>query len=100
VCNQWDIKGCEQKEGCKYVSTPPPSWCGCTKMSDQAPPCWCGNTCDKATIPGYQACAADKCVGKDPQKCIVVPGAKHEGCWCDTCGLFGDKPTCFYVICQ
>jgi hypothetical protein len=102
VCDK-DVEtmGCIAQEQCTFVDKDPPSWCGCVKMPDRDPDCWCG-TCD----PPKPACAADKCVGKNPEKCIVVPGALHADPYCESCGLLTQcvgatcktLPKCFFVV--
>jgi len=95
VCN-FDEKNCKEMDDCLYVNTPAPAWCGCQKMPNHAPDCWCGaKNCTELR----PECAATKCAGKDPGKCIYVKGEDYTSCWCDTCGLFGDKAKCFFVLC-
>lgn len=94
ICAPLDIKTCEVQDDCAYVGSPPPASCGCTKMKPESPACWCG----KCTS-GQEKCPADLCTAKDPNKCIVVPGKAKTGCFCDTCGLLGTEPKCFYLLC-
>ncbi len=86
---------CVQRDSCTYVNKEPPSWCGCTKM-DPIKKCWCNS---KLCAEPREECPPQKCVGKPTDKCILVPGDKPTSCWCDTCGLVGDTPKCFFVLC-
>jgi hypothetical protein len=88
-----ETQGCIAQEQCAFVDIDPPSWCGCVKMPDREADCWCG-TCN----PPKPACSADKCVGKNPEKCIVVPGATYTEPYCETCGLVNTQPRCFFVV--
>ncbi len=94
VCEGKNISGCEKQDGCKYVGQEMADKCKCTTMSDTEPPCYCGTTCSADKT----ACAPAKCVGKNPDKCIIVPGAKHTNPYCALCGLLGETPRCFFVI--
>lgn len=95
ICDPLDIKDCQEQDDCVYNSKPWPAWCTCQKMPDHAPDCWCGKPCS----PDKPQCAASKCAGKNPDKCIVVPGAPYTSCYCSTCGLFGNEPRCFFPLC-
>ena len=96
ICDPIDEKNCQELDDCVFVNTAPPAWCGCQKMPDHAPDCWCG--AKNCTEP-HPECAASKCAGKPGDKCIYVKGDSYSGCYCDTCGLFGDKAKCFFIIC-
>ena len=90
-----DIKGCEEQKACKYVSKDQDPKCKCTQMPGSEADCWCGSNC-----PGhYAACPSQLCKGKNPDKCVVVPGAMFKNCYCATCGVLGDLPKCFFVVC-
>lgn len=90
-----DITGCEEQKACKYVNKERDSKCKCTQMSGSEPDCWCGDNCPTH----YAACPSQLCKGKNPDKCVVVPGAAFKNCYCATCGLLGDIPKCFFVVC-
>ncbi len=96
VCTKaGDIKGCEVQKACKYVDKELDPKCTCTQMTGSEADCWCGSAC-----PGhYAACESQLCKGKPADKCIVVPGAPFKSCYCATCGLKGDTPKCFFVVC-
>jgi len=96
VCSKaGDIKGCEPQKACKYVDKDQDPKCTCTQMPGSEPDCWCGDAC-----PGhYDSCEPQLCKGKPADKCIVVPGAPFKSCYCATCGLLGDLPKCFFVVC-
>ena len=96
ICDPIDEKNCQELDDCTFVNTAPPSWCGCQKMPAHQPDCWCG--AKNCTEPKPE-CAAGLCAGKNPDKCIYVKGEDYTTCWCDTCGLFGDKAKCFFVLC-
>ena len=89
------ISTCEALDGCTFVDKPYDAKCKCTAMPDHEPTCWCGKTCtgDKP------ACSAALCFGKDPGFCLAVPGKKHDNCYCANCGLKGNVPACFFVLC-
>ncbi len=96
VCNdKGDISGCAAQTGCTYIGQDREEKCKCTTMANAEPDCWCGASCsgDKA------ACNPALCVGKNADKCIIVPGTAYTGCYCATCGLLGDQPRCFFVVC-
>ena len=93
-CAKADPLACTEHETCVFNNAKPPAWCGCQDMPGREPDCWCGACgADKAT------CPADKCAGKNPTKCIVVPGEPLKGCYCARCGLLGKEPRCFQVQC-
>ncbi|HAN32321.1 MAG TPA: hypothetical protein DCQ06_12060 [Myxococcales bacterium] len=94
VCKDKQISGCEKQAGCKYLGQEMESKCKCTTMPDTAPPCYCGDACsaDKTL------CVPAKCVGKNPNKCIIVPGETYTTPYCALCGLLGTQPKCFFVI--
>lgn len=94
ICGPLDVKGCEAQDDCVFNNAKPPSSCSCTAMPDRQPDCWCG-----PCTPVKPACDASKCAGKNPAKCIVVPGAPHTQCYCKTCGLLGNDARCFQVEC-
>lgn len=94
VCKDLQITGCEKQAGCTYVGQEMAAKCTCNTMPDTAPPCYCGDTC-KA---GKLKCPPANCVGKNPSKCLIVPGAKHTTPYCALCGLLGGEPKCFFVI--
>ncbi|MCO4761879.1 MAG: hypothetical protein KC502_10260 [Myxococcales bacterium] len=94
VCKDLKITGCEKQAGCKYVGQEMADKCKCNTMPDTAPPCFCGTTCSTDKT----ACVPAKCIGKNPKKCILVPGAKHTTPYCRLCGLLGTQPKCFFVI--
>lgn len=88
--------GCDEIDDCLFVNSPPPSWCGCQKMPSHAADCWCNaKNCSEP----HPECPAAKCAGKNPNACIYVKGDDYTSCWCDTCGLFGEKAKCFFVLC-
>jgi len=89
------IAGCDAMQGCVFVDKERDDKCKCTTMPDHEPTCWCGTSC-KADKP---QCSAALCFGKDPNACIVVPGKKWDNCYCATCGLKGEDPACFFVLC-
>lgn len=91
-----DIKGCQKLPSCRYVDKEYDNICKCTQMPNNEPDCWCGG--DKCPD-HYPGCPSQLCKGKNPDKCVVVPGKKFTGCYCATCGLHGDKPACFFVVC-
>jgi hypothetical protein len=87
------IAGCELGDDCRYVDQDRDAKCACTQMPDIAPNCFCGPcSADKAP------CAKSKCVGKNPDKCLVVPGQKWQEPYCARCGLMAGEPRCFFVI--
>lgn len=90
-----DITGCEEQKACKYVDKERDPKCKCTQMSGSEADCWCGDNCPTH----YAACPSQLCKGKSPDKCVVVPGAAFKNCYCATCGLLGDTPKCFFVVC-
>ncbi len=94
ICGPLDVKECEAQDDCVFNNAKPPSSCSCTPMPDREPDCWCG-TC----TPVKPACDAGKCQGKNPTKCIVVPGEPHKQCYCKTCGLLGNDARCFELAC-
>jgi hypothetical protein len=94
VCDPLDIKGCDAEDDCVFNNAKAPSTCTCTAMPDREPDCWCGK-CDG----GKAACDPGKCTGKNPDHCIVVPGAPHSQCYCKTCGLLGNDARCFELQC-
>ena len=94
VCKNKDINGCEKQEGCKYLGQEMASKCKCTTMPETAPPCYCGETCSDDKV----KCVPAQCVGKNPNKCIIVPGEAYTTPYCALCGLLGGQPKCFFVI--
>jgi hypothetical protein len=95
VCNGYEGVACKEFDTCQYINKDPPAWCGCQKM-DPIKKCWCGA---KFCSEPREECPPEKCIGKPADKCILVPGEKPTGCWCDTCGLLGDTPKCFFILC-
>lgn len=94
VCNELGkITGCAKQPGCRFVDKERAAKCACTSMPDTEPNCYCGACEADKTL-----CAVSKCVGKNPDKCIIVPGQKWTGPYCARCGLFAGKPRCFFVI--
>lgn len=94
VCKDLKISGCEKQAGCKYVGQEMADKCTCNTMPETEAACYCGNSCSASKA----KCVPAKCVGKNPDKCIIVPGAKHTTPYCALCGLLGSKPKCFFVI--
>lgn len=94
VCDPLDIKDCAPQDDCVFNNAKAPPTCTCTAMPDREPDCWCGQCTG-----GKAACDAGKCAGKNPAKCIVVPGAEHTQCYCKTCGLLGNEARCFELQC-
>ncbi len=94
VCKDLAISGCEKQAGCKYIGQEMADKCKCNTMPETAPPCYCGTACTADKL----ACIPAKCVGKNPSKCIIVPGSKHTTPYCALCGLLGGNPKCFFVI--
>lgn len=94
-CGGYTGTTCIEKDACVFVNKEWPSWCGCQKM-DPIKKCWCNS---KLCSEPRDECPASKCVGKPTDKCILVPGEKPTSCWCDTCGMVGDTPKCFFVLC-
>lgn len=90
------IPGCEKQVGCRYVDQEQADKCKCTQMPDTEPNCYCGDACS-ADKPKCSA-TSGKCAGKNPDKCIIVPGQKWTKPYCARCGLKGDTPRCFFVI--
>lgn len=90
------IEGCEKQQGCRYLDQEQADKCQCTSMPDTEPNCYCGTSCsaDKPLCPE----ASGKCAGKNPDKCIIVPGKKWTKPYCSRCGLFAGKPRCFFVV--
>lgn len=93
VCKPLAIKGCEKQLGCRYLDQELADKCTCTAMPETEPNCYCGSVCSADKVP----CPAAKCTGKNPDKCIIVPGQKWEKPYCSRCGLFAGKPRCFLV---
>lgn len=96
VCKDLGITGCEKQAGCRYLDQDQADKCQCTQMPDTEPNCYCGTTCsaDKPLC----AATSGKCAGKNPDKCIIVPGKKWTKPYCARCGLFAGQPRCFFVI--
>jgi hypothetical protein len=94
ACAKADPLLCTEQETCAFNNAKRPEWCGCQEMPGREADCWCG-----ACKPEQTACSPDKCAGKNPSKCIVVPGEPLKGCFCARCGLLGEAPACFEVQC-
>ncbi len=93
ICKPLALTGCEKQLGCRYLDQELADKCTCTSMPDTEPNCYCGTVCSADKLP----CPASKCTGKNPDKCIIVPGQKYEKPYCSRCGLFAGKPRCFLV---
>ncbi len=97
VCKAHPSADCAPLDDCVFNNAPLPQFCGCSQMPAHKPDCSCGKNCGASDPP---TCSDSVCVGKSSDKCIVVPGEPKSGCFCETCGLLGYTPKCFFVHCN
>lgn len=95
ICKDLDIDTCAPQTGCVFKDVEQPAYCDCQTMSNTSPDCYCGSDCTSA----QPRCKSSVCLTKPPEGCTVVPGEEYEGCYCATCGLLGNEPKCFFVVC-
>lgn len=96
ICDPLDEKACVELDDCVFNTAKRPEWCGCQSMAPHKPDCWCNSgKCSES----HPECEPSKCAGKPADKCIFVKGDDYDGCWCDRCGMLGETPKCFFVLC-